>query len=115
MKYLIRHFLNQFSKSWWLEISTRSPGPLSSEPLSTEAPSTEALSTEPLSTEAPSTEASSSDCDYYFGPFASKNEALHSQPGYVEDLEQEGSKVSYISVVRRTTPHQLTVEYSKVA
>ncbi|MEM7793315.1 MAG: DUF1816 domain-containing protein [Cyanobacteria bacterium P01_C01_bin.118] len=85
MQYLTRHLLGRFNKSWWLEISTFTP------------------------------EALSPDCNYYFGPFKSKNEALHNQSGYVEDLEHEGSKVSYISIVHRTTPRQLTLEYPKLA
>ena len=31
-------------------------------------------------------------CTYYFGPFNSAREAKQTEPGYVEDLEQEGAK-----------------------
>lgn len=31
-------------------------------------------------------------CTYYFGPFDSAREARQTEPGYVEDLEQEGAK-----------------------
>lgn len=102
MKYLVHQVLRKFNRSWWLEISTTSP----------EATSSPEASPSP---EASSSRALSSDCDYYFGPFASKNEALQNQPGFIEDIEQEGSQVSHITVVRRTTPQQLTIEYSKAA
>ncbi|NEQ52274.1 MAG: DUF1816 domain-containing protein [Leptolyngbya sp. SIO3F4] len=52
-------------------------------------------------------------CDYYFGPFDSEIEAHQEQSGYVEDLEKEGGQVLRTLVVRRKTPAQLTVEYSK--
>ncbi|MEM9148875.1 MAG: DUF1816 domain-containing protein [Cyanobacteria bacterium P01_F01_bin.3] len=54
-------------------------------------------------------------CDYYFGPFASHGEAVRAQPGYVEDLEQEGSEVLTLSVLCRRPPEVLTVEYPAVA
>ena len=85
MKHLAHQLLGRLRKSWWLEISTHS------------------------------LDSDSLECDYYFGPFASKQEALQNRPGYVEDLEQEGSTVFHVSVVRRTTPHRLTVEHAKVA
>ncbi|EKU99703.1 protein of unknown function DUF1816 [Leptolyngbya sp. PCC 7375] len=54
-------------------------------------------------------------CEYYFGPFSSETEAVQKQPGYVEDIEQEGSEVLRISVVHRQAPTQLTVEYPNAA
>lgn len=54
----------------------------------------------------------SPNCEYYFGPFASEKEARQNQPGYIEDIEQEGSKVLRTLVVHRQTPAKLTVEYS---
>ena len=54
-------------------------------------------------------------CEYYFGPFGSEGEAFQAQPGYVEDIEQEGSEVLHIAVVHRPTPAKLTVEYPTAA
>ncbi|MEA5465818.1 DUF1816 domain-containing protein [Leptothoe sp. PORK10 BA2] len=54
-------------------------------------------------------------CEYYFGPFGSENEALQEQPGYMEDIEQEGSKVQKVLVTHRKTPAQLTVEYPQAS
>ena len=54
-------------------------------------------------------------CEYYFGPFGSESEAVQARPGYVEDLEQEGSELLRVSVVRRQAPGELTVEYPKAA
>lgn len=50
-------------------------------------------------------------CKYYFGPFGSKSEAIQAQSGYEEDLEQEGSELLRVSIVRRQSPAELTVEY----
>ena len=61
-----------------------------------------------ISTESPR-------CEYYFGPFSSEGEAVQARSGYVEDLEQEGSKLLRVSVVRRQAPAKLTVEYSEAA
>ena len=61
-----------------------------------------------ISTESPR-------CEYYFGPFGSESEAIQSQSGYVEDLEQEGSALHRVSVVRRQAPAELTVDYSEAA
>lgn len=54
-------------------------------------------------------------CDYYFGPFASHGEAVRAQPGYVEDLEQEGSEVLGLFVLCRRPPAELTMEYPEAA
>lgn len=48
-------------------------------------------------------------CTYYFGPFLSANEAAETKSGYVEDLEQEGAKISQV-VVKRCKPSKLTIE-----
>ena len=53
-------------------------------------------------------------CEYFFGPFESKSEAAQARSGYVEDLEQEGSKLICISIVYRLSPVELTVEYPEV-
>ena len=54
-------------------------------------------------------------CVYYFGPFKKKDDATKAETGYVEDLTQEGATVLQMSVVKRLTPAQLTVEYSHQA
>ena len=61
-----------------------------------------------ISTESPR-------CEYYFGPFGSEDEAAQARSGYVEDLEQEGSELLRVSLVRRQAPAELTVEYPKAA
>jgi hypothetical protein len=49
-------------------------------------------------------------CTYYFGPFDIEQEAQIQQKGYIEDLQQEGSKVlSAKAVALDTPPQQLTV------
>ena len=57
-----------------------------------------------ISTDAPR-------CIYYFGPFKNKAEATQAEAGYVEDLRQEGADPHRISIMKRPTPKQLTVEY----
>ena len=47
-------------------------------------------------------------CIYYFGPFSSAQEAAAHQPGYIEDLSQEGVK-SIQAVVKQCQPAQLTI------
>ena len=47
-------------------------------------------------------------CTYYFGPFASSSEATLAQPGYIEDLTQEGA-LNIKAVVKRCKPEQLTI------
>ncbi|MDJ0702188.1 MAG: DUF1816 domain-containing protein [Leptolyngbyaceae cyanobacterium MO_188.B28] len=61
-----------------------------------------------ISTESPR-------CEYYFGPFESESEAVQARSGYVEDLEQEGSELRRVLVVRRRPPEELTVDYSGAA
>ncbi|MEC4816570.1 MAG: DUF1816 domain-containing protein [Scytonema sp. PMC 1069.18] len=46
-------------------------------------------------------------CIYYFGPFASTEEAERLQAGYIEDLEQEGSQVIMIQI-KWCQPQELT-------
>jgi Domain of unknown function (DUF1816) len=48
------------------------------------------------------------DCTYYFGPFSSAREAKDTQPGYVEDLQQEGAQGIQVNV-KRCKPEQLTI------
>lgn len=47
-------------------------------------------------------------CTYYFGPFASAEEAKRDEPGYVEDLEKEGSK-GIAAQVKWCQPKELTI------
>ncbi|RZM74842.1 DUF1816 domain-containing protein [Leptolyngbya iicbica] len=49
-------------------------------------------------------------CTYYFGPFEIEQEAQLQQQGYIDDLQQEGSKVlSAKAVALDGPPQQLTV------
>lgn len=47
-------------------------------------------------------------CTYYFGPFLSKQEAISSQNGYIEDLKGEKAQGLKV-VVKRCKPKQLTI------
>ncbi|MCA2621852.1 MAG: DUF1816 domain-containing protein [Microcystis aeruginosa Ma_QC_Ch_20071001_S25] len=47
-------------------------------------------------------------CIYYFGPFASFEEAQQHQGGYLQDLESEGAQGISLSI-ERSNPHYLTV------
>ncbi|MGB3787261.1 MAG: DUF1816 domain-containing protein [Phormidesmis sp.] len=47
------------------------------------------------------------ECTYYFGPFDSKKEAESLQPGYVNDLVQEGAQDLKL-VLEKTRPVNLT-------
>ncbi len=49
----------------------------------------------------------SPDCIYYFGPFESKEEAVLSQAGYLDDLMQEGAQNIRLAV-KKSRPQQLT-------
>ena len=51
-------------------------------------------------------------CVYYFGPFTKKDDATKSYTAYVADLTQAGAAVLKLSVIKRPTPAQLTVDYS---
>ncbi len=51
-------------------------------------------------------------CLYYFGPFQSKTEAAQSEAGYVEDLKQEGAEIIQVTMMKCSSPEQLTVDYS---
>jgi Domain of unknown function (DUF1816) len=55
-------------------------------------------------------------CTYYFGPFLSESEAAMHQPGYIEDLEQEGAQNIRVQI-KRCKPDKLTIydEFSDVA
>ncbi|MGD1941590.1 MAG: DUF1816 domain-containing protein [Leptolyngbyaceae cyanobacterium] len=49
-------------------------------------------------------------CTYYFGPFEIEQEANLAKKGYIDDLEQEGSKVLTATVMSLSAaPQQLTV------
>jgi Domain of unknown function (DUF1816) len=47
-------------------------------------------------------------CTYYFGPFASINEANLAMPGYVEDLESELAQ-DIQTYIKRCKPSILTI------
>lgn len=47
-------------------------------------------------------------CTYYFGPFASSEEANASKQGYVDDLVQEGAQGIKVAI-KRCKPTKLTV------
>lgn len=47
-------------------------------------------------------------CTYYFGPFASKQEAENAQAGYVEDLKSEQAQ-GIVVTVKRCNPSKLTI------
>jgi predicted HicB family RNase H-like nuclease len=49
-------------------------------------------------------------CTYYFGPFLTEAEAIEYQPGYIEDLQQEGAQNIQVQV-KRCKPEQLTIEH----
>lgn len=47
-------------------------------------------------------------CIYYFGPFANAREAKRQQPGYIQDLAEEGIG-DIQTVVKQCHPTQLTI------
>lgn len=47
-------------------------------------------------------------CIYYFGPFTTRRQAKQFEPGYLEDLKQEGAHV-LLTKVQRCRPQSLTV------
>jgi hypothetical protein len=47
-------------------------------------------------------------CTYYFGPFASDQEAQLAKSGYIQDLESEGAQGIKVTV-KRDNPSNLTV------
>ena len=49
-------------------------------------------------------------CTYYFGPFATGNEADAAQAGYVEDLEGEFATDIRVSIEQRCQPTYLTID-----
>lgn len=55
-----------------------------------------------ISTESPN-------CTYYFGPFASEEEAEAAQAGFCEDLSGEGAKNIRVTLERRRKPKNLTI------
>ncbi|MBE9079134.1 DUF1816 domain-containing protein [Romeria aff. gracilis LEGE 07310] len=52
----------------------------------------------------------SPDCIYYFGPFETEAEAMQAKPGYIEDLEAEGTQEILTAVLHCKQPDQLTIE-----
>ena len=49
------------------------------------------------------------ECTYYFGPFASREEAISMQSGYLEDLSNEGAENIRVNLKRCSTPEELTI------
>ena len=49
-------------------------------------------------------------CTYYFGPFATGNEADAAKAGYVEDLEGEFATDIRVSIEQRCQPTYLTID-----
>lgn len=47
-------------------------------------------------------------CTYYFGPFLSVQEAKLEQPGFIEDLQEEGAKSIKVGI-QRCQPQELTI------
>ncbi|MBE9187320.1 DUF1816 domain-containing protein [Microcoleus sp. LEGE 07076] len=47
-------------------------------------------------------------CTYYFGPFDTDKEASSYTPGYLEDLESEGSKRLSVRI-KRCQPSEVTI------
>lgn len=47
-------------------------------------------------------------CTYYFGPFASTQEAQLAKVGYIEDLRQEGAKEITLQL-KQCQPQNLTI------
>jgi len=54
-------------------------------------------------------------CVYYFGPFDNEFEATQAQPGFVEDLQQEGALQIQASLQNIQEPEQLTIEFDPSA
>lgn len=48
-------------------------------------------------------------CTYYFGPFASREEAIAAQSGYLEDLASEGAENIRVNLQRCPAPSELTI------
>lgn len=48
-------------------------------------------------------------CTYYFGPFATSQEAEEYHSGYLEDLQQEGAQGITV-VIKRCKPTKLTID-----
>lgn len=53
-------------------------------------------------------------CTYYFGPFLSAKSAEIAQPGYIEDLEQEGTLLIAV-VSKQCKPRDLTIFEDELA
>lgn len=47
-------------------------------------------------------------CTYYFGPFLTAKDANSANPGYIEDIEQEGAQ-GICFEIKRCKPSHLTV------
>jgi hypothetical protein len=47
-------------------------------------------------------------CTYFFGPFDSAGEAKQNQPGYIEDLQQEGAQGIGVFILQ-DRPETLTI------
>ncbi|AMA08203.1 MULTISPECIES: DUF1816 domain-containing protein [unclassified Picosynechococcus] len=49
------------------------------------------------------------ECTYYFGPYLSRKEAIAAQPGFLEDLTNEGAQNIDVNLQRCRTPKELTI------
>lgn len=49
------------------------------------------------------------ECTYYFGPYLSRKEAIAAQPGFLEDLTNEGAQNIEVNLQRCRTPKDLTI------
>lgn len=47
-------------------------------------------------------------CTYYFGPFFSYQQAIAAQPGYLDDLQEEGAQGIQVQI-QRIKPVELTI------
>ena len=54
-------------------------------------------------------EVKTDDCTYFFGPFSDQADAEAAQPGYIEDLEQDG-ETNIQATLMKCKPSQLTDE-----
>jgi Domain of unknown function (DUF1816) len=50
----------------------------------------------------------SPNCTYYFGPFATAQDAETEKSGYIDDLELEGAK-GFKTAIKRCKPTKLTI------
>ena len=49
------------------------------------------------------------ECTYYFGPYFNRKEAELAEPGFIEDLTNEGAQNIQVRFKRCRTPAELTI------